>query len=124
LRVPRYYRLSGYDGAFSISFQSAPTTDITVSYVSKNWMATAGGTAGDMFTSATDVLLLPERVMVTGIVWRWRARKGLPFSDVYSEHEALLGRLSSDAKGIRNIDIGARKTVRWQDQIPAFIPAS
>jgi hypothetical protein len=120
----RYYRLSGYDGNFSISFLSEPSTDITVSYVSTNWMATAGGTAGHEFTSATDVLLIPERVIVTGIVWRWRARRGLPFSDVYSEHEALLSRFSNDAKGLRTVNFGAQKLVRWQDQVPAFIPAS
>lgn len=120
----RYYRLSGYDGAHSISFQSAPSSNITVSYVSRNWMATGSGTDGEAFTSATDVLLMPERIIVTGVVWRWRARKGLPFSDVYAEHEALLSRLANDVKGIRSVDIGKRKTVRWQDQIPAFIPAS
>lgn len=120
----RYYRLSGYDGAFSISFLAEPSTDITVSYVSKNWMATAAGVAGYAFTSATDVLLIPERVVVTGVVWRWRARKGLPFSDVYSEHEALLTRLANDTNGLRTITFGGIKTVRWQDQVPAFIPAS
>jgi hypothetical protein len=120
----RYYRITGYEGNWSIRFLDEPTTNIILSYVSRNWMATAGGAAGYMFTSATDVLLFPDRLIETGIVWRWRERKGLPFSDKYNEHEMLLARYLNDARGIREINFGPKRLVRWQDRVPAFIPAS
>jgi len=120
----KYYRVTGYDGNFEISFYDFPSTDITVHYITTNWMATAAGVAGNEFTSATDVLLLPRRIVEAGIVWRWRERKGLPFDAKYAEYTALLTRLANDTKGIRSINFGDRKVVRWQDRVPAFIPAS
>ncbi len=118
----RFFRLTGYDGAWSIEFESPPTTDIVISYVTKNWMATAGGTVGNIFTDATDVLILPERLVEAGTVWRWRERKGLPFQDKYQEFNVLLARYLNDARGIRSVSFKSRRSVRWQDRIPAFIP--
>lgn len=120
----RYFRITGYRGAYSMSFYRPPASNITVSYISENWKATAAGVAGTMFTDATDVLLMPRRVVEVGTVWRWRERKGLPFDAKYSEYEALLSRLANDSRLRRKINFGDRKLVRWQDRVPAFIPAS
>ena len=120
----RYYRLSGYEGNYSISFYAEPTTSITVSYISDNWMATAGGVVGNLLTADTDVLLFPDLVVEAGIIWRWRERRGLPFAEKMSEFEALLARSLNDIRGLRSVSFGPRKRVRWQDRIPAFIPAS
>lgn len=120
----RYYRLAGYDGNFTISFYSEPTTTIQIAYITDNWMATEGGTVGKIFSAATDVMLFPDRLVEAGIVWRWRERRGLPFADKMSEYEALLSRHMNDIRGIRVVKFGQHKPVRWQDRIPAFIPAS
>lgn len=120
----RFYRLTGYDGNYSISFLDEPSTDIVLSYVSKNWMATSLGVVGDTFTDADDVLILPDRLVEVGTIWRWRERKGLPFQDKYAEFEALLGQFSNDVRGRRQISFSGRKVVRWQDRIPAFIPSA
>lgn len=124
--VVRYYRLTGYDGAWSISFYGAPDgVDVTVSYITKNWMANASATAGDMFTDETDVLMLPRRVVEAGTVWRYRERRGLPYADKYNEYQLLLDRLSNDTRTRRMINMGGtNNNVRWQDLVPAFIPAS
>ena len=118
----RFYRLKGYEGAWEIEFEAAPTTDITLSYVSNNWMATAGGTVGDMLTAEDDVLTLPSRLVEVGTIWRWRERKGLPFQDKYTEFNMLLGRYLNDVRGRRVVSFGKRRQVRWQDRVPAFIP--
>ncbi len=120
----RFYRITGYDGAYSISFQNYPSSDIILSYVSNNWMASAGGTPGTMLTDATDVLLFPDRLVESGIIWRWRERKGLPFQDKYLEFNALLGRYLNDVRGRRSVSFQRRKPVRWTDRVPAFIPAA
>lgn len=122
----RFYRIEGYDGNYTISLYGNPSASITltVSYITKNWMATGAGVEGSMFTDEADVLLLPRRCVETGIVWRWRERKGLPYNDKYNEYEALLARLSNDSKVRRVINFGPRDLVRWQDRVPAFIPAS
>ena len=125
--VIRYYRIKGYDGTWTIDLYSEPSAavEVVVSYVSTLWMATAGGTAGTMFTAEDDVLLMPRRVVEAGTVWRFRERRGLPYLDKYNEYEALIARLSNDGRSRRSIDMGGRQTdVRWQDLIPAFIPPS
>ena len=77
----RFYRLTGYDGAWSITFEDAPsagTSSIVVSYVSKNWLI--NGTAKSDLTDPADVL--PPR---KGTVWR-----AAPYQDKYLEYEALI----------------------------------
>lgn len=120
----RFYRLTGYEGAFSIEFESAPTTDIVLSYVSNNWKATASGTLGNMFSAEEDVLVLPARLVEVGTIWRWRERKGLPFVDKYNEFNLLLGRYLNDIRGRRAVSFKRGKPVRWQDRIPAYIPSA
>lgn len=125
--VVKHYRLAGYDGAYTIDIYNPPGTGdtITVSYCSNLWMATSAGVAGSAFTAATDVLLLPRRIVEAGTVWRFRERKGLDFQGKYQEYEALLARLSNDTRGRRSIHMGEPdRDVRWQDMIPAFIPSS
>lgn len=118
----RFFRITGYDGAWEIEFEAAPTTDIVLSYVTNNWKATSAGVAGSTFSAADDVLLLPDRLVEVGTIWRWRERKGLPFTDKYAEFNMLLGRYLNDVRGRRKVSFKRGKPQRWQDRIPAFIP--
>lgn len=121
----RFYKLTGYEGNYSLSFYDEPATGltITVSYSTVNWMAN-GGTAGSAFTSESDVLLLPRRVVEAGTVWRFRERRGLPYTDKYNEYEVLMSRLINDSRGYRSISMGEKPHVRWQDLVPSYIPSS
>lgn len=122
----RFYRTTGYEGNWALSFYGLPTssTSIVVSYITVNWMANSSGTAGNAFTDAADIVLMPRRLIEAGIVWRWRERKGLPYQDKYLEYEAMLARVANDLSGRRQIDFGEHPHVRWQDQVPASIPTS
>lgn len=120
----RFYRLTGYEGAYEIEVEAALDTgsELTLSYVSSNWKATGAGVVGDMFTAADDVVILPPRLLEVGTIWRWRERKGLPFQDKYTEFNMLLGRYLNDIRGRRSVIFTSRRPVRWQDRIPAYIP--
>ena len=122
----RYYKVTGYDGNYSISFYDEPSTgmEIVVSYSTVNWMATSGGTVGNAFTSESDVLILPRRVVEAGTVMRFRERRGLPYLDKNAEYEALISRLINDTRGRRIVSMGEKTGVRWQDLVPSFIPGS
>lgn len=125
--VVRYYRLSGYEGNWEISFLTEPTAsvEIIINYVTDAWMASAAGTVGKAFTDETDLLILPRRVVEAGTVWRYRERRGLPYLDKYNEYEALVARLSNDTRTRRVVSFGETdNNVRWQDLVPAFIPPS
>lgn len=124
--VTRFYRVTGYEGDWSISFYNPPSAadTVTVSYVTDKWMANAG-TPANAFTASDDVLLLPRRVIEAGVVWRFRERKGFPFEGKYNEYEIMIARLINDRRQRRRVDMGGRSTdVRWQDLIPSFIPPS
>lgn len=122
----RYYRVTGYEGNYSISLYDEPATglEITLSYATTNWLATASGTVGDTLANESDVLLLPRRVVEAGTVWRYRERRGLPYDDKAMEYESLMARLINDARGYRMISMGEKAHVRWQDLVPSFIPPS
>lgn len=124
----RYYRVTGYDGNWDISFYRNPGAgeSITVSYITNNWMANAAGTAGSELTVETDVLLLPREIVQDGIVWRFRQRRGLPYQDARMAYEAKLARLSNDSRGRRKIVFGDTMQTRppWDVPVPDFIPSS
>lgn len=124
--VERYYKLTGYPGAYSISFYQNPATgvSITVSYATVNWMRSSGGTNGSAFTDAGDTLLLPRRVVEAGTVMRFRERNGLDPSLKMKEYEILLSRLSNDSRTRRTINFGETSDTRapWDVPVPDFIP--
>lgn len=123
----RFYRLSGYEDNWSISFYSLPTSGISiaVSYVSNLWMASGAGTAGDAFTAPEDVALVPRRLLEAGIVWRARQRKGLPYEDKRFEYEAILARHNIDSRGRKGISFGKRpRRQPWDVPVPDFIPGA
>lgn len=120
----RYYKVTGYEGNYQISFYDEPATglEIVISYSTSNWMASSGGTAGKTFMAEDDVLMLPRRVVEAGTVWRYRERRGLPYADKQAEYEMLIARLINDSRGYRVINMGDKAGVRWQDLVPSYIP--
>lgn len=121
----RYYFVSGYDGAFSISFYRPlePGNTVTLSYVSRNWLS-SGGTVGTDWETDDDILLWPADLVRMGVIWRWRKAKGLPFADNVAEFEARLSRLINDARGVRSINFGdcVRMRSPFDIPVPDFIP--
>lgn len=125
--IVKYYRVTGYEGNYSMDFYLDPTATETfrVSYVSDIWMQSSGGTEGNSLTAEDDILLLPRRVVETGTVARYRERRGLPYDDKYMEYESLLSRLSNDSRNQRSINFtDGGERVRWTDLVPSFIPSS
>lgn len=123
--VIKYYRLAGYEGAYTIDLFRAPATGdtYTVNYISTNWLVNTEGSSS-LFQADTDILVLPRRVVEAGTVWRYRERQGLPYQDKMMEYEALIARLNNDSRGRRSIDMGGKSFVKWQDLVPSFIPPS
>lgn len=57
-------------------------------YVSKNWLIGDPYAEKDVITSDDDRTIFPERLLVKGIVWRWKRQKGLTYDDNLAEFEA------------------------------------
>jgi len=122
----RFYRTQGYAGAWTIGFQRPLESGVTavVSYVSTDWLVN-GSTKKSEFTAAEDNCLLPRELIETGIVWRFRQRKALEYSDVQGRYEMLMARFDNDSRTRRAVFFGPKATrAPWDVPVPDVIPSA
>jgi hypothetical protein len=77
----------------------APPAGETVAfeYVSRNWAASEVGEPRSSMQVDTDVPLLDEEIVILGIVWRFKAAKGLEYAEDFRAYEAAIAsRISHD----------------------------
>lgn len=124
----RFYKITGNaSDAYDISFYKALETGsvVKVSYVSNNWLK-HDSVASDAWEGADDTLLLPSELVRTGVIWRFKAQKGLPYEAVMNEYEGKLARLANESRGRRVINFGSPlydgKPMRVP--VPDYIPTS
>lgn len=81
-------------------------------YVTKNWVTTATGTA-ESFTADTDTSLLDEYILTLGLIWRWKAAKGLDYADDFRTYQAHVDTaIARDVpRNILRMDNGLRNTI-------------
>ncbi len=82
-----YYFVKGQQILFS---PAASAVGAIIDYVSKNWIQHDPSGPQATFTADDDTSLFPERLLVKGIIWRWKRQKGLPYEDNLAEFEADL----------------------------------
>ncbi|MQV46535.1 hypothetical protein [Sinorhizobium medicae] len=61
-----------------------------IDYVSKNWVLNDPAGPQATFAADDDTTLFPERLLVKGVIWRWKRQKGLAYEDNLAEFEADL----------------------------------
>lgn len=80
-----YWRL------FNDNIETVPAVadgqQIRFEYISSYWITDSGGTPKARFTADTDLSLLPERLIVLGVVWRWKRAKGLDYAEEYRTYQ-------------------------------------
>jgi hypothetical protein len=81
-----YFFMKG--GQFLFSPTSAAVSAV-IDYVSKNWILN-GVTEKAAFSADDDATMFPERLLIKGVLWRWKRQKGLPYEDNLAEFEADL----------------------------------
>ena len=63
-------------------------------YISRNWVNT-GSTTSAIWVTDADTPKLIDQLLVLGLIWRWKAAKGLDYSEDYAKYE----RRVADAMG-------------------------
>jgi len=58
----------------------------TLSYV----LGSDGLTLKTEFTADDDTILLPDKLAILGLRWRWLAEKGLEYAQVFADYEAMV----------------------------------
>lgn len=87
------------DGAFN--FYPAPYDGATFPYISKGYARSSDGEIKNEFDQDTDTFALPERLLTLGLIWRWKAQKGLAYAEDLETYEIALAREQVKDKGYR-----------------------
>jgi hypothetical protein len=122
----RFYRLQGSDIEF---FRDLPTdAEVTVSYISKNWLtASDGSSPASTWTNDADLSLLPGPLLQLGVIWRFKRHKGLFYADFKAEFESEFARAMSDDRSPGKISTDRPRSMPkgpWDIPVPDFIPSS
>lgn len=72
---------------------------VDFSYLSKNAVLGADSTLKPAFTADTDTFVLNERLLTLGIIWLWKSRKGIDYSEEMATFQEALAREVTRAQG-------------------------
>lgn len=84
-------------------FWPAPNGDAEFPYISNNIVRADNGALKPAFTSDTDTFVLSERLLTLGLIWRYRAQKGIDYSEDLASYELELSMEMTRDKGARKI---------------------
>lgn len=94
----------------------APDGDqVQFEYISRSWVASAGGGYDDRIERDDDIVLFDNNLMLEGMLLRWRKTKGLPFDE--NDFRSLLSRCKSQDTPGRVINLGRRVGFRLIDEM-------
>lgn len=81
-------------------------------YVSKNTVLSSSSTPKDRFTTDDDSFRMSERLLELGMIWQWRAHKGLPYSEDMQNYERELSAAMKQDGGSSAIVSGSSRPRR------------
>lgn len=85
-------------------FHPAPSGPLSFPYVSNHFVRLAEGTLTDAFTADDNEFMLDDRLLTLGLIWRWKAQKGLDYSEDMATYEIALSQAQARDKGHRRIE--------------------
>ncbi|OBU84580.1 hypothetical protein [Chromobacterium subtsugae] len=94
-------------GQFVLFPVPSPTDNNTLvyEYYSNCWCQSANNVPQPQFAADTDTYLLDDNVMVLGIIWRYRRKKGLEFSIEYEDWKRARDRAIASQAGMRDLSL-------------------
>lgn len=117
---PRYqFRIRGG----KLLSSPAPTAGHTwaFEYISYNWITdSTGATYKQFFTADSDLMLLPEELLLMGLRWRWKKEEGLDYAEDFRTYELQVKDALSRDGAKRALNMGGDGEGK---QPRVFIPA-
>lgn len=82
-----------------LQFYPAPTAGATYPYISSYYARSEEGEAKPEFTTDNDTFILSERLLTLGLVWRWKAQKGLEYAEDLASYDTAMAQESTRDRG-------------------------
>lgn len=88
-----------------------PGAGLTIgfTYVSKNLFVSTGGVTSDDWNADSDICLIPERLIILGVVWRWKQAKGFEYAEDLRTAEMEIEKMAGTTRGRRMLTIGSSR---------------
>lgn len=95
------------DGQLQFSPAPPASDPARFAYVSKNFgLAATGGTPISAFTADGDTFRIEDRLLTLGIIWRWKAQKGLEYAEDLANYEKAFSEKAARDSGSQAIRKG------------------
>lgn len=90
-----------------------PTASQTVAfeYMSKNWCESSAGTDRSAWAADTDVGILDEQLMRSGIIWRWKRSNGLDYAEDFNQYELRVANAITRDGAKKRINFGRPSSI-------------
>ena len=84
-------------------FYPAPTGDAEFAYISTECIRDSNGNPKSSFTDDEDQFILGDDLLTLGMIWRWKAQKGLEYGEDMANYESAMSKAMARDKGARLI---------------------
>lgn len=99
------------DGMFLITPTPPAGNLIAYEYVSSNWARSSAGVDKATFTADDDTAYLPEYLLKSGLRWRWKQAKGLPYGEDMETYERAVQKELGRDGGARALNVTGQELV-------------
>lgn len=107
--TPDYFPLGGWRVVGGIVLLSNPPGDVlTGTYQSNGYVVAENGSTRAEFLHDSDRFALNERLLTLGMIWQWKANKGLPYGQDYDNYERAIGKAVGTDGPRTVLEIGGR----------------
>lgn len=111
------FRFRGTD----LMMTPTPASGLSVfyEYVSTLWAENASGSGLTVMTADTDVSRMPEEMITLGVIWRFKAAKGLDYSQDYKTYSDFVEESVARDGGAPMLNLGMTMPYRrYQPNVP------
>lgn len=92
-------------------------------YYSTNWIQPVTGPRILAFAADTDISLIDEKILTSGLEWRWLAAKGLDYAEAFRRYERRIALADGRQDTTREVSMSRRRVgpaSTWPAAIPQY----
>lgn len=93
---------------------------LAFNYVKNTWARSALSVAQSQYLADTDTSIFGDVLSVKGVIWRWKAAKGLDYANEFQDYEEFVNRMFArdGGRGRLNLNYGLNRRVLYPANLP------